>query len=214
MLYSDINIAGTAKAVSLKKDGYIDFNATIRKDQFALGPCIGGCLVTIPFIWILGYKDAYEFELEPATGQQPFINAHQPIYKPIVRNTVSVEKDLINIYNNAKVKMLKVIGHKDTNIKQSTIVETTGYACMGESRSRMQTELAALKAAKRKAIEFTSTYMISETHTKNFVLEEDLVSAYANATVKIIKELYSGWYKDANLGECFRTKIEVEVIPK
>jgi len=96
---------------------------------------------------------------------------------------------------------------------QSTITEAEGYACMGEDRSRRQTELAALEAAKRNAIEFASTYMTSETHVKDFELEKDLVSAYANATVKIIKELEKVWYKDANAGDCFRVKIKVEVIP-
>jgi hypothetical protein len=72
---------------------------------------------------------------------------------------------------------------------------------------------AALEAAKRNAIEFASTYMTSETHIKDFELEKDLVSAYANATVKIIKELENGWYRDAKSGDCFRVKIKVEVIP-
>jgi hypothetical protein len=55
--------------------------------------------------------------------------------------------------------------------------------------------------------------MTSETHIKDFELEKDLVSAYANATVKIIKELENGWYRDAKSGDCFRVKIKVEVIP-
>ncbi len=55
--------------------------------------------------------------------------------------------------------------------------------------------------------------MTSETHLKDFELEKDLVSAYANATVKIIKELEKNWYKDVNAGDCFRVKIKVEVIP-
>ncbi len=96
---------------------------------------------------------------------------------------------------------------------QSTITEAAGYACMGEDRSRRQTEQAALEAAKRNAIEFASTYMTSETHIKDFELEKDLVSAYANATVKVIKELEKGWYRDAKSGDCFRVKIKVEVIP-
>ena len=96
---------------------------------------------------------------------------------------------------------------------QSTITQAEGYACMGEDRSRRQTEQAALEAAKRNAIEFASTYITSETHVKDFEIEKDLVSAYANATVKVIKELEKSWYKDANTGDCFRIKIKVEVIP-
>jgi hypothetical protein len=84
---------------------------------------------------------------------------------------------------------------------------------MGEDRSRRQTQHAALEAAKRNAIEFVSTYMESETHIKDFEVEKDLVSAYSNATVKIIKQIEKGWYKDANAGDCFRVKIKAEVIP-
>ncbi len=63
--YSDTAIAGTTKAIRLKKDGYKPLNTLIRKDKFEIGPCIGGVLVLFPFIWILGYQDIYEFELEP-----------------------------------------------------------------------------------------------------------------------------------------------------
>lgn len=119
----------------------------------------------------------------------------------------------MNMAKIAALVFLIVISSSYVFASQSTITEAEGYACMGEDRSRRQTEQAALAAAKRNAIEFASTYMTSETHIKDFELEKDLVSAYANATVKIIKELEKGWYKDANAGDCFRIKIKVEVIP-
>jgi len=96
---------------------------------------------------------------------------------------------------------------------QSTIVESEGYACMGEDKSRKQTEQAAMADAKRKAIEQVSTYIKSETHVKNFEFEKDLTSAYANATVKIIQEIEKGWYKDSSAGDCYKIKIKAEVIP-
>lgn len=70
--YSDTAISGTVTPICLKKEGYRDLNTIIRKDQFKIGPCIGGWFVIFPFIWILGYQDIYEFELEPAPdkGQQ------------------------------------------------------------------------------------------------------------------------------------------------
>ncbi len=67
--YSDTAIAGTAKAIRLKKDGYKTLDTMIRKDTFQAGPCIGGVLVLFPFIWVLGYQDAYEFQLEPEKVQ-------------------------------------------------------------------------------------------------------------------------------------------------
>lgn len=96
---------------------------------------------------------------------------------------------------------------------QSTITESEGYACMGEDKSRKQTEQTAIADAKRKAIEQVSTYIKSETHVKDFELEKDIVSAYANATVKIIQEIEKNWYKDPSMGDCYKAKIKAEVIP-
>lgn len=96
---------------------------------------------------------------------------------------------------------------------QSTITEADGYACMGYDKSRKQAEDEALTNAKRKAAEYASTYIKSETHVKDFQLEKDLIDAYANARVKIIQELERAWYKDASSGDCFRVKVKAEVVP-
>ena len=96
---------------------------------------------------------------------------------------------------------------------QSTITEAEGTACMGDDRSRKQTEQAALTDAKKKAVEFTTTYIKNETEVKNFVVEKDLLAAYANAEVKIIQELDKSWYKDASTGDCCKIKIKAEVVP-
>jgi hypothetical protein len=119
----------------------------------------------------------------------------------------------MNLARIASLVLLLIVSSSYAHASQSTITEAEGYACMGEDRSRRQTQLAALEAAKRNAIEFASTYMTSETHIKNFELEKDLVSAYSNATVKVVKEIEKGWYKDTNAGDCFRVKIKAEVIP-
>ncbi|MBF0328398.1 MAG: DUF4384 domain-containing protein [Nitrospirae bacterium] len=96
---------------------------------------------------------------------------------------------------------------------QSTITESEGYACMGDDKSRKQTEQLAMADAKRKATEFAVTYIKSETHIKDMELEKDLVSAYANATVKVIQEIEKGWYKEASTGDCYKVKIKAEVLP-
>ena len=96
---------------------------------------------------------------------------------------------------------------------QSSITDAVGSACMGDDRSRKQAEDAALADAKKKAVEYASTYLKSETNVKNFVVEKDLVSAYAHATVRIIQELEKSWYKDQASGDCCRIKIKAEVIP-
>ena len=57
---------------------------------------------------------------------------------------------------------------------QSTITEADGYACMGYDKSRKQTEEEAFTNAKRKAVEYASTYIKSETRVKDFQLEQGL----------------------------------------
>jgi len=101
----------------------------------------------------------------------------------------------------------------DLHAAQSAIAEAEGSACMGDDRSRKQTEQAALTDAKKKAVERTSTYIRNETEVKNFVVEKDLISAYANAEVKVLQELDRSWYKDPSTGECFKMRIKAEVIP-
>lgn len=96
---------------------------------------------------------------------------------------------------------------------QSITIDSSGNACMGEDKSRKQTEQAAMTEAKKKAVESVSTHVRSETEMKNFELEKDLVSASANAEVKILKEIESGWYKDPTLGDCYRVKIRAEIVP-
>ena len=96
---------------------------------------------------------------------------------------------------------------------QSTITIVDGAACMGDDKSRKQTENEALANVKIKAVEYASTYLKSEMRVKNFQAEKYLVDAYANATIKIVEELEKGWYKDAASGECYKLKVKAEVIP-
>ncbi len=96
---------------------------------------------------------------------------------------------------------------------QATIIEAEGYACMGDDKSKKQTEQLALSDAKRKASEAALTYIKSETTVLDSELQQDLVAAYSNAQIKVIQELGNSWYKDASAGDCFKTKIKAEVSP-
>jgi len=109
--------------------------------------------------------------------------------------------------------LMLVVLIKPAYAAQSTITESEGTACMGDDRSRKQTEQAALTDAKKRAVEFASTYIKSETEVKNFVVEKDLLAAYAHAEVKVIQELEKSWYKDASSGDCCKVKIRAEIIP-
>jgi hypothetical protein len=96
---------------------------------------------------------------------------------------------------------------------QSSITEAEGQACMGDDKSRKDTEHAALSDAKRKAVDYTLTYLESSTEIKNFSLESDIIKAYSNASVKLIEEIQKEWFRDPVSGECFRLKIKAEVLP-
>ncbi|BCG47255.1 hypothetical protein GEOBRER4_n2083 [Citrifermentans bremense] len=96
---------------------------------------------------------------------------------------------------------------------ESMVTEVEGYACMGDDRSRKQTELAAFNDAKRKAAEFAVVHIQSESLVKDGMLEKDLVSAYSNAQVKVVQELDKKWYKEEGLGDCFKVSIKAEVLP-
>ncbi len=96
---------------------------------------------------------------------------------------------------------------------KSTIVDVDGKACMGDDKSRNQTEQAAITDAKRRAVQFTSTFLKTKTEVTDFVVVQDLLAAYANAEVKVIQELEKVWYKDVAAGDCYKVTIKAEVIP-
>lgn len=96
---------------------------------------------------------------------------------------------------------------------QSVIIEGEGYACMGDDKSRKETEQTAMQDARRKAGDAALTYIKAETHIKDAMLEKDLVSAYTNAQVKLLKELMKEWFKDSSSGDCYRVKLQLEVTP-
>ena len=96
---------------------------------------------------------------------------------------------------------------------RSVVTEVEGLACMGRDKSMAQTETMAMQEAKRKAAEYASTYIKSETQMQDYVLEKDLVSAYTKAMIKIIQELDKSWYNDTASGQCYKIKIKAEVVP-
>lgn len=96
---------------------------------------------------------------------------------------------------------------------QSTITDADGYACMGDDKSRRQTEQAALADAKKNALDRTATYIRSETKVADFVVQQDIIEAYQRATVNILREIERNWYKDPNSGDCYKLVIHAEVIP-
>jgi hypothetical protein len=109
--------------------------------------------------------------------------------------------------------VLCVLAHTTAFASQSMIATATGKACMGDDKSRKETEHLALLDAKRQAIEYTLTHVKSETKVKDFQLEKDLVDAYAHASVRILEEK-GAWYREATTGDCFKNTIKAEVVPE
>jgi len=103
--------------------------------------------------------------------------------------------------------------NENTYGQDSVILEVEGHACMGDERSRKDTRLMAITETKRKAAEMALTHIRSETTMKDYTVSSDIVDAYSKASVKIIEEKESTWFTDQFAGECYRTKLKVEVIP-
>ena len=96
---------------------------------------------------------------------------------------------------------------------QSVIVEATGTASMGDTKSKKETTDEAKANAVRNASENAGTYISSETKVRDYVMESDLVEAYSKADVKILDEK-GEWFKDESLGDSYRLTIKAEVTPK
>lgn len=115
--------------------------------------------------------------------------------------------------NVALAGIMLLILASSLHASQSIITETDGSACMGDDKSRKDTEQLAHKEATRRAAEYAATYVKSETVVKDSALESDLISAYANAKVSVLQELEKAWYKDQSSGDCYKVKLKVEVVP-
>jgi hypothetical protein len=62
--YTDKAVAGTVKTVTLKKEGYKDFNGYIEREKLSVPALIGGIFLLVPFVWILEYPSRYSFNME------------------------------------------------------------------------------------------------------------------------------------------------------
>ncbi len=96
---------------------------------------------------------------------------------------------------------------------QSSITEADGESCMGEDKSRRETEQVALESAKRMAVEYTSSHISSTTIVENFELKNDIVEAFTQAEVKLLEILDKAWQQSSVRDSCVKIRIKAEVIP-
>jgi hypothetical protein len=57
-------VAGTTRAVTLRKEGYKDYYGSIKREKFSVPTLIGGIFLIVPFAWILEYPPQYNFDME------------------------------------------------------------------------------------------------------------------------------------------------------
>ncbi len=62
--YSDTSIMGSSRPVKIVLVGYKPLETTIRKEKAQIGPIIGSLFCPVPILWILGYKDEYNYILD------------------------------------------------------------------------------------------------------------------------------------------------------
>jgi len=95
----------------------------------------------------------------------------------------------------------------------STLTTADGYACMGDDKSRKQTEADALANVRRNAVEFAAVHIESQAEYRDSLLQQDLLQAFAAGSATILEVLESGWYQDPRAGDCYRLKVRAEVVP-
>jgi len=87
------------------------------------------------------------------------------------------------------------------------ITEAEGSACMGDDKSRKQTEEVARNEAKRRAAEQAATQVRSQSRVSIGSLEEDVIKIMSGGKVRVTNVLESKWDKD----NCYKYRIRAEV---
>ena len=87
------------------------------------------------------------------------------------------------------------------------ITEAEGSACMGDDKSRKQTEEVARNEAKRRAAEQAATQVRAQSRVSIGTLEEDVIKIIATGKVRVLDVLASTWDKEG----CYTYRIRAEV---
>ena len=144
-------------------------------------------------------KKDYESKITPETKKQEPAPEEKPVMKSKAKPKQKPDTKR-EIIPETKPK-----AKTETRPLQAMITISEGYACMGEDRTRKQTETAAMVDAKRRAVENVISYVSA--------IEKDSAAAYENGAVDVIQQIQGDWYNAASLGDCYRIKIRANVIP-
>ena len=89
------------------------------------------------------------------------------------------------------------------------LTEAESISCMGDDRSRKQTEEVARDEAKRHAAEQAATQVRSQSKVSLSTLEEDVIKLVSSGKVRVLEVLASQWDKEG----CYTYRIRAEVVP-
>ncbi len=99
-------------------------------------------------------------------------------------------------------------GHCSMEIKEKPyLTEAEGSACMGDDKSRKQTEEVARSEARRRAAEQAATQVRAHSRVSIGTLEEDVIRIISGGKVRVIDVLESKWDKDG----CYKYRVRAEV---
>ncbi len=70
--YSDRKIAGASTLITFKKEGYEDYNTTLRRtERWNAAALITGIFFVYPLFWVLGYDQEHSYDLFKAVEASP-----------------------------------------------------------------------------------------------------------------------------------------------
>lgn len=111
--YSDTKIVGSSTNITLKKEGYQDFNVTlVRNERADVGAIIGGCFFLVPFLWTMQYDPTHNYELTAISNQNTatntLTNQNPNSTNELVRFQTLLEQNAItkDDFTTLKVKIL------------------------------------------------------------------------------------------------------------
>jgi hypothetical protein len=93
--YSDRKTIGSTTRISIKKEGYEDFNTLlVRNEEFDPGACAGGVFLLVPFLWVQKYTPERTFELTSLTGNDEIIDdTPEATPAPVTEKSVPAKKN-------------------------------------------------------------------------------------------------------------------------
>jgi hypothetical protein len=107
--YSDRKIAGASTMVTFKKEGYEDYNTTIRKNKkLNVGALLSGLLLVYPLFWVLGYDKAHSYDLEEEVAVAEQVAVPEPAKKEIAASVAPANDlpDYGNLPTSSRIEKL------------------------------------------------------------------------------------------------------------